>query len=293
MEAAMHTASRRMRRLLSTVSVLSALGIVLVVTVPTLAAGAAATALTKPIKNGSSCGKADAYSEAVLASDPMVYYRLNESEGPTACDSSGNGNNGTYASSGVSYGVKGPLKCCTNTAISANGTVDPVTGPSSGSGVPATDTSFTLEGWWKSTSTNDQMLVDVGQAGYLQAVGLGVWPVGGKEPVSKTVLAIDLYETNVTFNLPKGDNVLNGKWHLLDVTYNATTEKFHGYIDGKSVGIKSAPGEVDLDGGLVRVGWWVDTIDDQLFNGSIDEVAIYPKVLKESVIAHHYGVATS
>src|ERR1035437_9954866 len=39
---------------------------------------------------------ADAYSLAVLADSPLAYYRVDESAGPTICDSSAGSHNGTY-----------------------------------------------------------------------------------------------------------------------------------------------------------------------------------------------------
>ena len=41
---------------------------------------------------------ADFYSNKILSLSPTAYWRLNESSGTTATDSSGNGNNGTYIS---------------------------------------------------------------------------------------------------------------------------------------------------------------------------------------------------
>src|SRR5215831_14920886 len=49
-----------------------------------------------------------AYSSAVLADHPVAYYRLGETSGTTAVDSSGNGSNGTYVG-GVALGQPGAL----------------------------------------------------------------------------------------------------------------------------------------------------------------------------------------
>src|SRR5580765_2012063 len=38
------------------------------------------------------------YQSTVLADSPSVYYQFNETSGPTAVDSSGNANHGTYIS---------------------------------------------------------------------------------------------------------------------------------------------------------------------------------------------------
>ena len=56
-------------------------------------------------QSGAAVGRAthsiQAYSAAVLADSPIVYYRMNETSGTTAADSSGHGYNGTYGTSVV------------------------------------------------------------------------------------------------------------------------------------------------------------------------------------------------
>jgi hypothetical protein len=44
----------------------------------------------------------------VLSDSPLAYFRLDESSGPTMCDSSASANNGTYVS-GVHFGVPGAI----------------------------------------------------------------------------------------------------------------------------------------------------------------------------------------
>jgi hypothetical protein len=51
----------------------------------------------------------DAYHDAVMADSPLGYYRLNESSGSVATDSSGNGRNGAYSGSGVTLAQTGLL----------------------------------------------------------------------------------------------------------------------------------------------------------------------------------------
>jgi hypothetical protein len=62
----------------------------------------------------------DPYSQAVLADSPVAYYRLDESAGPTLCDSSTSANNGTYNSTGITYGAASAL-ASGDPAISADG----------------------------------------------------------------------------------------------------------------------------------------------------------------------------
>lgn len=53
-------------------------------------------------------GSAAAYATAVIADSPIGYYRLQETSGTTAADSSGHGRDGTITS-GVTLGASGPM----------------------------------------------------------------------------------------------------------------------------------------------------------------------------------------
>jgi hypothetical protein len=240
---------------------------------PGLAGGAAAPPC------GGSAGK---YYKAVVKAHPVAYYRLDEVGGPTACDDSGNSNSGTYASSGITYGVAGALTSSTDPAVSANGTVDPVT--ASPTDLPTGNTNFTMEGWFATTSTNDQMLVDIGQESKDAVAGLGIWNSG-------STLMIDLYTDSVSFPIPSGTNVLDGKYHFIAVTYSAASEKFTGYLDGKKLGKTIHAGPLALGGGTLRIGWWVDTVYNQPFNGSMDEIAVFPSALSKTTIKAQYAAA--
>ena len=45
------------------------------------------------------------YASTVLADSPVAYWRLSETSGTSAADSSGNSHGGTYTSTGVTYGA--------------------------------------------------------------------------------------------------------------------------------------------------------------------------------------------
>ena len=62
----------------------------------------------------------DPYSTVVLAKGPVGYWRLGESVGPTATDSSGNDNNGVYFGS-PGYGQPGAIAGSVDTAIGLKG----------------------------------------------------------------------------------------------------------------------------------------------------------------------------
>src|SRR5262249_54513852 len=86
-----------------------------------MAVGAASAAL--PRASGSPI-----YSSVVLADNPIGYWRLGETSGPTAFDSSGLGHNGTYTG-GVTLGVPGAIVDDPNTAARFNGSTGYVAVP--------------------------------------------------------------------------------------------------------------------------------------------------------------------
>lgn len=232
-------------------------------------------------KSTTACGTAaGTYYTKVMSLHPLAYYRLDETAGPTACDDSGNGIDGTYAESGITYGIPGALKNSSDTAVSSAGGVDPVTANSTE--LPTGSPSFTMEGWFTTTSSQDQMLVDMGTEDEDGVVGLGLWN-------SDTSLMIDLYDDSVNFAIPANDHLSKGKWHFIAVTHSAKG-KFVGYLDGKKLGSVSH-GALDLQGQTLRIGWWVDTVYNQPWIGSMDEVAVFAKTLTAKQIAAEYTAA--
>ncbi|MDI3298349.1 MAG: FGLLP motif-containing membrane protein, partial [Bacillota bacterium] len=224
--------------------------------------------LPAPVAAAASPGRA-----AVLADHPVLFYPLDEPGGTTARDASGHGNDGTYAPAGVHH---------QGGAIVLTGTANPVTGPASA--IPPGDHSFTLEGWFRTTAKQDEMVVDMGLAAHQQIAGVGIW--------DRNTLMVDLYAGAVGFPLdPARTNLRDGRWHMLDVTYDAGTRTLTVYADGVRAGSQRLAAPMDFRGGAVRVGYWVDTIYNRPFNGAIRDVAIFWQALPAARIAAHADVA--
>lgn len=101
------------------------------------------------------------YSDAVLALSPLVYFRLGETSGTTAVDSSGNGHNGTYHGS--------PTFGQPSAVADSDGAVlfDGVDDYMEGSIDLSTHTSLSVAFWFKaSSSPNNTMLLTVGDTGH-------------------------------------------------------------------------------------------------------------------------------
>ena len=89
------------------------------------------------------------YGRTVLNDDPLYYWPLDETSGTTAADISGNGENAT-AGTGVTKGVAG--------AVSGSGTAFQFPGTSTGNLATTVSRAgimtFSVEAWFKTTSTN-------------------------------------------------------------------------------------------------------------------------------------------
>jgi hypothetical protein len=90
------------------------------------------------------------YETNVKNDSPSVYYRLDESSGTTASDDSGNSVTGTYAGSGITYGVTGAIQGDSDKAITSNESNATVT--ASDTSLPSGSSARTLELWLKTTA---------------------------------------------------------------------------------------------------------------------------------------------
>ena len=96
----------------------------------------------------------DAYSGVVLSKGPVGYWRLGETAGPTAVDSSGFGYHGTYQGN-PTFGQPGAIVNDADTAIGCNGPDSkdyieiPDPGDSAVFSQPTSSLGFTVEAWMR------------------------------------------------------------------------------------------------------------------------------------------------
>ncbi len=231
----------------------------------------------------------DVYAQAVLADAPAAYYRLDESSGQALCDASGHSVNGTYSGTGITYGQPGALHPTTDPAIAASGSVNPAT--STGNSGIAGSTDFTLEGWFQTTTKQDQVVVSIGQSGTQNMAGVGPWsnasgPTGG----TGDLITFDTFGGSFKFDVSGlGINVFDGAWHYTVLTFAAGTGTATAYLDGHNLGTATVADHPVAS--PVRVGYWIDTVFNQPFAGGLDEVAVYPSALTNARVSAHYAAA--
>jgi hypothetical protein len=245
-------------------------------------AGLPAAAATCPPPTG------DPYAQAGLADAPAAYYRLDESPGQALCDASTHALHGTYAGTGISYLQPGALNSTADPAIVTDGSVQPA--HSTANSVVSGSVNFSLEGWFKTTTRQDQMVVSIGQAGNQNMAGIGVWSnqcsgTGG----NLDLIMFDTFGGAFGFDASAvGVNVFDGKWHHTAASFNASGGgTVTAYVDGQSLGTATVADHPSAS--PVRVGFWIDTVCNQPWKGGLDEVAVYPSALSAARVSAHYA----
>jgi RHS repeat-associated protein len=224
--------------------------------------------------------QASTYSTTITNDSPKLYYRLDESQcSPTPCtttaaDSSGNGNSGTYSSSGVTYGVTGAITGDSDTAITATGTAVTYTGTA----LPtASNAARTVEAWFKTTASAQwQTIVSQGSSNRFDVLLHN----------ENASLVFD-NAGGLTLDGPTGLALNDGNWHYIAVTYGSGVVTI--YVDGQQTATASVT-DTGTSSGLI-----VGSDGANNLNGSIDEVAVYPAALSQAQVTTHWetGLAAS
>lgn len=218
----------------------------------------------------------DAYGVAITADQPSLYWRLNEAGGTLEQDSSLNGNSGLISGT-ETFGQPGVLPS-TGTAITFAGTDGVI------AGVNAVNNplNFSLETWFKTTTTQGGKLIGFGdsQTGtsnnydrhvYMNRNGTLAFGVWTGQP--------NLATSTASYN--------DGAWHHLVAT-QSTTSGLVLYVDGAAVGTNPQTAAQPYSG-YWRIGGDTNWGDGAaFFNGTLDESAVYNSVLTPTQVLNHY-----
>jgi hypothetical protein len=211
-----------------------------------------------------------AYAGVVLGYNPVQYFKLNESSGPTAYDASATGINGTYVGS-VGFGVTGPLRDESSNAISLPGGTS-----SAGVSLPnpnASGTSYTIETWVYPILGSSYMTI---------------WARNGSQRllVSSTGQLLAQFQGNF---LSKGTLTPN-QWHDVVFVYDAQAGTQSFYIDGaldNSANLSSTDATFNS---AYYLGEY-DTSANYEWHGYLAQHAFYQSALSSSQIANLYTSA--
>lgn len=235
------------------------------------------------------CGPAGAYRDAVLADGPIAWYRLGETSGNLAEDSSGSGLD-LMIENGVSLGQPGALACDSDRAMRfANKAIGHLNHGKTAQLEPATSLSFEFWMQQSGTVTANEKPLWYGDA-YLSP--WGAWGFGRSQG-NASEFTFHLNLAGISEAVVSAVFTAKDTWYYVAATYDGTTMKL--YVDGKLEGQKSKP---EIAGGPIlytdqggfAVGGCAGTGCSTL-TGMVDEVAIYDKVLAADRIAAHYAAA--
>ncbi|WSC19303.1 LamG domain-containing protein [Streptomyces sp. NBC_01766] len=225
------------------------------------------------------------YPAAVLSDGAKLYWRYDDRTAPFAADTSSSNSSGVM--------VNGP---------SLRKTPSAVKGPSTGIGFNGSNqlvysdhryahpTTFSLETWFKTTSTKGGKLIGFGDNTlstskqydkHVYMTNAGKLVFGVRSGTLKTLVS------------PKAYN--DGKWHQVVAAQGSSGMTL--YVDGHLLTSNKITTNQDYSG-FWRVGGdtltgWPSRPTSDFFNGQLDETAVYARVLTSAQVAAHYKLASA
>jgi PKD repeat protein len=235
-----------------------------------------------------SSGSDSAYVEAVEASEPTHWWRLNDASGTTLADSAGFRPMTTTAT-GVTLGVPGGISNDPGTAARFSGanTTRAYTSP-----IDSPPDVVTIEAWFKTTSLTGGKIIGRGNRNtsnsnkmdrHLYLNNLGQVLFGVKPDQTRQVVT-------------SPGTYRDGAWHHAVASLSPAGMKL--YVDGALVAQRADVTTAEhLARGYWRLGGdalnnWPSAPLTPFLNGDIDEVAVYKRALSDAEIAGHFAAGT-
>ncbi len=221
------------------------------------------------------------YTTAVLADSPLAYYRLGETSGTTAHDSTTSGYNGTLNGT-ISLNQAGAIQGDTNGAMLFDGSTGYIALP------PNLDLStlsqLTIEFWLYvpslSALNRDARVIanshtDADNKGVQVVIAHG--GLGGNFGLGNGTSNASLYII--------GNDFVATTWYHIACTWDGPTMKL--YINGVLNNSMNFPGPIASSGYPLNIGRNPAYTGDY-FPGTLDEVAIYATALAPARVGAHY-----
>lgn len=227
-------------------------------------------------------GSTTPYAKAVLGNDPSTYWRFDESSGTTALDLSGNGDNATYGSGSVHNSTGAIDDGVADGSVGITGNANSVVVGQEQQSSPA---AFSIEAWFKTSQAAGKIVgfgdsaSATGSMSYDKAIYFD----------SGNTLKFGVYPgSEVTISAPQ-TNLADGQWHYVVATQGPSGMTL--YVDGQQVASNTTTTNQSYNG-YWHVGGDTSWGPTDTFDGSIDEVAIYPYALSSSQVDSDYRIGT-
>jgi hypothetical protein len=196
--------------------------------------------------------------------DPNLvgWWKFDEGYGTTAIDWSGHGNDGTLQGDPqwVDGIINGALEFNGNDFVTMDGVADDMTG-----------NNMSMGAWIKFSNTSEEGILCVNTGGR-----------GNVILMEHDGAQIGMWESS--YEVYSGVNVNDGKWHHVMYTRSGATGFL--YVDGVLTGTHTADFALSSSD-LWSVGQeWDGGGPSEFFNGTVDDVRIYNKVLTEAEVAN-------
>lgn len=245
--------------------------------------GTSVESSSSPESNQLSCSST--YSSVVTADNPLDYFRMDDTSASVAANTTASYRNGTYGG-GVSFGQPGAIACDNSTAVTFNGSSGYL-GPAADTAAGPAPNTFSIELWFKTSST---------QGGKL--VGIGTSRTGASPSYDRHLYLTD--DGEVAFGVyPNAARTLlstagfnDGEWHQAVGVLGPNGQRL--YVDGVQVGVDTATTNGQTYDGYLRVGYdnlygWPGRPSSFYFGGDLDEISTYVAELPAARVAAHYA----
>lgn len=226
----------------------------------------------------------DGYAQTILGDRPGVYYRMNEATttGPGIADASGHGYTGVLWSS-YARGAAGALQTVSTTSTQFTGGL----GGTPTNALIDSTSGWTLEAWVKTSQPSAQQ-------GILEKYDTGNDNTANYalRLESSAHFSVYVLSSCCTWTALVGaTTVLANTWYHVVGTYDRASSTAYLYVNGQ-VDASNTSVAVQPTGTArpLRIG---ARGDDSTFTwqGSLDEVAVYPVALSASRVQSHFGAA--
>jgi large repetitive protein len=216
------------------------------------------------------------YASTVLQDGAQNFWRLGESAGATKVYNWA-GFSDAIPSGGVTFGTTGAIGSDANKSATFDGNTGLIATQSL---VPGPQT-FSIETWFKTTSTAGGKIVGFGNSNtgtssnydrhvYMDTSGrvlFGVYPGEGR-----------IVQSSPGYN--------DGNWHQVVATLSSAGQTL--FVDGIKVGSRSDTTSAQAYSGYWRIGGDTSWSGANYFAGSIDDTAIYPTALTQVQVNQHF-----